>query len=249
MSRVLVVPAAGAGSRLRTSIPKVLVPVAGRTMLDRLLALYAPWIDGLVVVAHPSFSDELRSHMRGQSAPADVVEQRERTGMLDAVLLAAPVIARRRPDEVWITWADQVGVLAATVQRLAATMAGEDHPAAAVPTVQRRDPYVHFDRDASGRLCGLRQRREGDAMPAVGESDMGLFALTRDAFERQLPDYARGVVPGASTGERNFVPFVPWLAGRATVATFPCTDAREAIGINTPEELRFMEEWIATRHA
>ena len=249
MSRVLVVPAAGAGSRLRTSIPKILVPVGGRRMLDHLLALYAPWIDWLVVVAHPSFAEALRSRLRAQGTPAEVVEQRERTGMLDAILLAAPAIARRRPDEVWITWADQVGVLPATVQRLADAMAGAGRPAAALPTVHRPDPYIHFDRDAGGRLIALRQRREGEAMPDAGESDMGLFALTRDAFERQLPDYARGVAPGAATGERNFLPFLPWLAARADVVTVPCTDAREAIGINTPEELRFVEEWIATRPA
>jgi hypothetical protein len=31
--------------------------------------------------------------------------------------------------------------------------------------------------------------------------------------------------------------------------TFPCTDAREAIGINTPEELRLMEAWMSARSA
>lgn len=248
MRRVLIVPAAGAGSRLRTSTPKVLVPVAGRPMLDHLLALYAPWVESLVVVAHPSFADAVRAHLRGQRVAAAVVEQRDRTGMLDAVLLAAPAIPRDSADQVWVTWADQIGILPATLQRLADTMA-TGGPAAALPTVRRRDPYIHFDRDASGRLTGIRQRREGDAMPDAGESDMGLFALSRDAFDRHLPAYASGVVPGAATGERNFVPFVPWLAARASVATCSCTDAREAIGINTPEELRFVEDWIATRHA
>ena len=86
-------------------------------------------------------------------------------------------------------------------------------------------------------------------MPAVGESDMGLFALTRDAYERQLPAFATAVAPGQGTGERNFVPFIPWLAVRERVATFPCTDERESVGINTPQDLRFMEDWIATRPA
>src|SRR6266545_4141881 len=63
----------------------------------------------------------------------------------------------------------------------------------------------------------------------------------------ELPDYARNVERGRGTGERNFLPFIPWLAQRARVATFPCTDPREAIGINTPEELRRMEEWMVTR--
>jgi CTP:molybdopterin cytidylyltransferase MocA len=242
MSRVLIVPAAGAGSRLGGDVPKILVPVAGRPMLDRLIDLYRPFAGTIVVVAHPSFSARL-------AGPFDVVEQRERTGMLDAVLLGMDAVRRTQPDEVWVTWGDQVGVLRATIERLAEVMGSAANPAAALPTVRRAEPYIHFDRDAAGRLAALRQRREGDTMPPVGESDMGLFALRRGAFERDLSEYAAGVERGRGTGERNFVPFIPWLAQRAPVETFPCTDAREAIGINTPDELRMMEAWLVTRTA
>ena len=218
-------------------------------MIDYLLALYAPWVESAVVVAHPSFTDELHAHLRGQRLHADVVEQRDRTGMLDAVLLAAPVIAQRAPDEVWITWGDQVGVLPATAARLAQAMAEPPRPAMALPTVRRTHPYTHFERAASGAIVRLLQQREGDPMPEAGESDMGLFAVSRRAYDRQLTAYAEGVVPGHATGERNFVPFVPWLASRERVVTFPCTDEREAIGINTPEELRAMEAWLRSRQA
>ena len=240
VSRLLIVPAAGAGSRLGADLPKILVPVAGRPMLEHLLDLYRPVADWVVVVAHPTFSAQLKG-------PFEMVEQQARTGMLDAVLLGAPAVARHHPDEVWVTWGDQVGVLRATVERLAEAMAAHDAPAAALPTVRRTEPYIHFERDADGRIAALRQRREGDAMPATGESDIGLFALTRQAFTHDLQEYSRGVQPAAGTGERNFVPFVPWLARRARVVTIPCTDAREAIGINTPEELHVMEQWLATR--
>jgi hypothetical protein len=167
--------------------------------------------------------------------------------MLDAILAAATDVRARRPHDVWITWADQIGVLPDTLQRLAVAMSSNPVPALALPTVQRRDPYIHFDRDASGRMTRLLQKREGDAMPAEGESDMGVFALHADAFNRELEEYARGVVPGAGTGERNFLPFVPWVAQRASVVTVACTDSREAIGINTPEELAAVEQWLRTR--
>ena len=51
----------------------------------------------------------------------------------------------------------------------------------------------------------------------------------------------------AGTGERNFLPFIPWIAARAPVVTFPCTDEREAIGVNTPEELALVEEYLKER--
>ena len=78
-------------------------------------------------------------------------------------------------------------------------------------------------------------------MPQTGMSDAGLFSLSRDAFETWLPEYARVAQPGAETGERNFLPFLPWLAGRARVGTFEI-DVQEAQGINTPEDLVAVEQ-------
>jgi len=138
-------------------------------------------------------------------------------------------------------------VLPATLERLVQVTSRTPPPALALPTVKRRDPYTHFERGTDGRLRRFRQRREGDPMPAEGESDMGVFAMTRETFERDLPDYAREVPLGSATGERNFVPFVAWLAQRKPVATFPCTDPMEAIGVNTPEELRQVENWLRAR--
>lgn len=243
--RVLIIPAAGRGSRLGTSTPKALVPVNGRPMLDHLVTLYAPVVQRIVVVAHPSFSDEVRTWGRGH-AIVSVAEQAQPTGMLDAILAAAPDVREHRPTDVWITWADQIGVLPETLRRLAAAMADVPMPALALPTVQKPDPYIHFERDASGRISRLLQKREGDAMPPAGESDMGVFALSAEAFDRDLENYAARVTPGSGTGERNFVPFVPWIAQRARVVTVACTDPREAIGINTPDDLAAVEHWLRT---
>jgi NDP-sugar pyrophosphorylase family protein len=243
---MLVIPAAGRGSRLLASAPKPLVPVNGRPMLDHLLDLYTPFVDHVVVVAHPTFSAVIEQWAR-RYGDISVAEQPAPTGMLDAILLARDAVREHDPEAVWITWADQVGVLPATVARLVEATRGAHPPALALPTVRRADPYVHFDRDATGRIVRLLQRREGDPMPDNGESDMGLFGLTREAFDGDLKEYARDVIPGGATHERNFVPFVPWLAQRKTVATFPCTDPIEAIGINTPDELRQVEAWLRTR--
>jgi len=256
MRRLLIIPAAGAGSRLGGDVPKILVPVAGSPMVALLLSLYRPWIDSTVVIAHPTFSETVRAYLHrandaipGGGMHVAVTEQTSRTGMLDAVLLAAPAVERQAPDEVWITWGDQVGVLPATVERLANAMGANPPPRMALPTVRGRDPYTHFERDASGRITGLLHRREGDRMPADGESDMGLFAMTRETYERDLRAYAEAVRPGETTGERNFLPFVPWLAARATVTTIPCSDPREAIGVNTPDDLVVVEQWLGSRPA
>jgi CTP:molybdopterin cytidylyltransferase MocA len=247
-SRLLIVPAAGLGTRLRAGVAKALVPVNGRPMLDWIADLYEPHVDLTVVVTHPSFKQPIEAWADDRGL-TEVVVQQQPTGMLDAILLGVSAVARLMPETIWITWCDQVGVLPATVQHLAEVTSSEPPPALALPTVRRLDPYIHLERDAEGRIVRVLHRREGDAMPPEGESDMGLFSLSRQAFERDVRGYARELTRGATTGERNFLPFIPWLAGRDRVVTFPCTDPMEAVGVNTPEELQQVEAWLRQRTA
>lgn len=214
-------------------------------MLDRLADLYAPFVTRIVVIVSPGGRGPIGDWAGGRGAA--IVEQASPTGMLDAILLATATIEAQRPDTVWITWADQVGVLRATLARLAREEEEGLPSGMILPTVRRLDPYIHFVRDRHGRIAGLLQRREGDVMPVEGEGDIGVFALRRDTFLRDLPAFARDATAGAATGERNFLPFIPWLARRSPVATIPCSDAMEAIGVNTPEQLRAVEAWLQSR--
>ncbi len=242
--RVLVVPAAGRGSRLGGSVPKALVEVAGRPMLAWLLSLYRPWIAGLVVVAHPSTRDAILDVVNGAGVPSAMVVQTEPTGMLDAVLLGCEAAARWSPDRIWITWCDQIAVHPQTLARLADN---EGVSSVALPLIARDSPYIHFDRDAAGRIVGVRQRREGHVMPARGDSDMGLFSMSAHAASVDLPAFAGAATADAVTGERNFLPFIPHAAAHGTVVTTTATEDIEAVGVNTPEELARVEAHLTSR--
>lgn len=246
MPPVLIIPAAGLGTRLRTPLPKLLVPVAGRPMIDRVLALYRPFISRAVLVLNPASFDAVRQHLADRP-DVDLVIQPKPTGMLDAVSLAADVIEPSASSWVWITWCDQVAVHPGTLDRLSRLIA--EHPSALVvmPTVIGRDPYIHFERDTAGRITRVLHRREADVMPAEGESDMGVFALSPRALFTLLPSYSREVEAGQATGERNFLPFIPWAARRGEVVTFPSEHPLEAVGLNTQADLRLIEEYLRAR--
>ena len=245
--RILVIPAAGLGSRLGAALPKLLVPVGGMPMIDRLARLYENAADGIVLIVHPSFAEAVRQHVAGWNKPVSLAVQAQPTGMLDALVLASDAVRAGGYGEVWITWCDQVAVHPATVRRLAETTAAEPRPALALPTVVRPSPYIHLQRDASGRIAQVLHRREGDRMPDVGESDMGLFGMSSTTYLDLLPRYGREASIGQVTGERNFLPFIPWVAARHDVATFPSVDELEAVGVNTPAELALVERYLAAR--
>jgi bifunctional UDP-N-acetylglucosamine pyrophosphorylase/glucosamine-1-phosphate N-acetyltransferase len=247
MDRLLIVPAAGAGTRLGTSVPKLLVPVDGIPMITRVLALYTDLASRAAIVVHPAALPEVRRQLANPPIAVDFVTQEEPTGMLDAILLAAPVVERWQPARVWITWCDQIALLPSTLAKLRAVDESAPAPALALPTCRARDPYVHFVRGSDGRIMKVLHRREGDTMPDEGETDAGLFDLSQQAYSVDLRAYAGRPQIGARTGERNFVPFVAWMAERGTVVTVDCAEPEEAVGINTPDELARIEDHLRAR--
>ena len=247
MKRLLVIPAAGRGSRLGWHGAKALCPVAGRPMVDWLIARYAPLVDLIVLVAAPAAEHDFREHVAGVGTRAAVVVQPHPTGMLPAILCARSLVQDEQPEQVWITWCDQIGISRVTVETLAAELDRNADAALVFPTVRQTPPYIHFARNADGRIIEVLQRREGDPMPPSGESDTGLFGLRRETYLADLVTYETVAPTGDSTRERNFLPFVPWLAGRKPVRTFDLGDPREAIGVNTQADIAVVEAFLLGR--
>lgn len=249
-SPLLIIPAAGLGTRLHATVPKVLHPVQGKPMIDHILELYDRSVAGFVLVLHPSFEDAVRRHCAPWGSRIAYARQERPSGMLDAILSPAGELWAARPARVWITWCDQIAIHSDTIQTL--KQLGDQEPATALilPTAEQVKPYIHLQRGAGGRIVAIRQRREGDAMPEVGESDIGVFALSPETYFEHLAAFATQAGTGSASRERNFLPFIPWLSLRgARVWTFPCRDPREAIGINTPEDLRTVEAYLSERNA
>ncbi len=164
-------------------------------MLDHLARLYRAHVARWFLVVRPSDEALIRSACDRLGLDAEIAHQETPTGMLDALLAPAAAVARAEPDLVWMSWADQVAIHPMTVARLERTAGVSPRPALVLPTTLRPAPYIHFQRDASRRVVGLLQRREGDAMPEMGESDCGVFSLTRVAYADSRRACAAGTGP------------------------------------------------------
>lgn len=244
MNDVMIIPAAGLGSRLKSPIPKVLFPVNGRPMIEYLLGLYAPMVESFILVLNPSFVEGVKNHCARYDLDIQYEVQKTPSGMLDAILAPRARIQLRRPQGIWITWCDQIVVHPNTISTLS-QLSGQFPQAAMIfPTIAKRDPYIHFVRDAQGSIVGVSHAREGDKMPEVGENDIGLFRLSGEAYLEHLPVYAQNAPLSRATRERNFLPFIPWLYGRAEVRTFPANDEIESVGVNDLADLQKIESHL-----
>ena len=237
-----IIPAAGRGTRLAFDQPKILYPVAGRTILAWLVDLLTPFCGRLIVVASREGAPMIAPHLPPH---AEVVVQPEPRGMADAIQAALPSL---HTPHALIVWGDQAAL---KPQSLAHCIRLHEHaaPLATVPTVTRSKPYIHFERDAAGRVTRVLQAREGDAMPEHGESDSGVFFFRSIALRRLLAELQRsGAGIGARTGEFNFLPVLP-LAARVegSLLTPPIMTEEESIGVNTPHDAEILAAVLRAR--
>jgi bifunctional UDP-N-acetylglucosamine pyrophosphorylase / glucosamine-1-phosphate N-acetyltransferase len=244
MNNVMVIPAAGLGSRLKSSVPKLLFPVNGRPMVDYLLHLYAPVVESFIIVLSPSAVDQARNYCTRYDLDIQYAVQETPSGMLDAVLIPWERICIRRPQDIWITWCDQIAIHPQTVANLSRMSTQFPQMAVILPTIWKTKPYVHFTRDGRGAIVDVLHAREGDCMPEVGESDVGLFRLSCEAYLECLPVYAREAPRSKVTQEKNFLPFIPWLNGRAEIRTFPISNEIESVGVNDMADLQRIERHL-----
>src|SRR3977135_515870 len=149
-----VVLAAGEGTRLRSSMPKVLHPVAGHSMLAHVLAA-APKGPGaaLAVVIGPDHEAVAKETKRVRPDAATFI-QRERLGTAHAVLAARDAIARGA-DDLLVVFGDTPLISAETFARLRAPL--KEGAALAVLGFRAADPTGYGRLLVEGNhLVGIR---------------------------------------------------------------------------------------------
>jgi bifunctional UDP-N-acetylglucosamine pyrophosphorylase / glucosamine-1-phosphate N-acetyltransferase len=243
-----IIPAAGRGTRLGFDLPKILYPVAGRTILEWLARLLRPICARVIVVASPEgapvISRRLDELLPGQS---EVAVQAEPRGMADAIQSALPQL---RTTHALIVWGDQAALKPESLD-VSVRLHENAAPLATVPTAMRDKPYIHFERDSSNRVIRVLQAREGDTMPATGESDCGVFFFRSIALRRLLAELQRnGAGMGGRTGEFNFLPALP-LAGRlaGSLLTPRIMTEEESIGVNSRQDAEILAGVLLARGA
>ncbi|KRP95947.1 bifunctional N-acetylglucosamine-1-phosphate uridyltransferase/glucosamine-1-phosphate acetyltransferase [Bradyrhizobium pachyrhizi] len=156
-----VVLAAGEGTRMRSSLPKVLHPVAGQPLLAHVLNAAASGEGSQLAVVIGPDHEAVANEVRRVRPDAQTFVQRERLGTAHAVLAAREAIARSA-DDLLIAFGDTPLISAETFARMRAPL--RDGAALAVLGFHAADPtgYGRLVVE-NGRLVAIREQADASA--------------------------------------------------------------------------------------
>lgn len=240
---VAVVLAAGQGTRMRSRIPKVLHPLAGRPILLHVLdALGAAGVERPVVVTGHG-ADEVEPVLGER---ATTVRQEPQLGTADAVRVALEAVPADAA-ELLVTMGDVPLQPADLYATLLDNLRGGE---AAIALVSARpdDPtgYGRVVRDADGGAAAIVEERDADAETReIGEVNVGTYAFDAAWLRAALPR-----IQPSPSGELYLTDLVALAVGDGrAVQVVVAADPVDAMGINDRVALATAEERMRRRIA
>ncbi len=241
-SSLTVVLAAGEGTRMRSSIPKVLHRVAGQSLLAHVLRA-APNGEGarLAVVIGPDHH-AVAEEVRRLRPDASTFIQHERLGTAHALLAARDAIARGADDLV-VAFGDTPLISAATFERLRAPL--RNGAALAVLGFRAADPTGYGRLLMEGtRLVAIREHADATA----AEREITLCNAGVMAFDgHRALDIIEGIGNANSKSEYYLVDAVGIVRKRGWEAVVIETSEDEVRGINDKAQLAEAEGVMQAR--
>jgi bifunctional UDP-N-acetylglucosamine pyrophosphorylase/glucosamine-1-phosphate N-acetyltransferase len=233
--------AAGQSTRMRSKIPKVMHPLAGKPLLrwavDAVVAAGARPVVVLSSDVEPAAREIL-------PRDAGVAIQSAMRGTGDAVRTALDA-TDARDGEVFVVYGDTPTLSPATLDRLR-TLRAERGAAIAMLTgrVGTENAYGRIVRDAAGDVRRIVEARLATAEERqLPESNLGAYAIDLGWLRTAI-----GGLSANATGEIFFTDIVDVaIAGGKRVAAFCTADAGEGIGVNTRVELAAAEAILRRR--
>ncbi|MGH6785740.1 MAG: bifunctional UDP-N-acetylglucosamine diphosphorylase/glucosamine-1-phosphate N-acetyltransferase GlmU [Novosphingobium sp.] len=241
----VVILAAGQGTRMKSDRHKVLHPVAGRPMLEHLLASVAELAPERQVVVVGAGREQIETALGDRAA---IAVQEPQLGTGHAVLQAEAALAGFSGD-VLVVYADVPFVSPETMRAMVERLHGADEPAVVVLGFIPANPLAYGRVIAEGdRIARMVEHKDANqAERACTLCNSGLLAARSDDLFGLL---AR--VGNANAQGEYYLPDVVNIAladGRAC-AVVTTADADEVAGINSRTELAEAEgRWQAARRA
>ena len=230
----VVILAAGQGTRMKSSLPKVLHGVTGRPMIEHVLAAAASLLPATTTVVIGHLAASIRERLAPHPADLRFVLQEPQLGTAHALRQVEPLFAGQQGTLVLLS-GDVPLLTAATLQRLLAAHRAAGAAATVVTAlVDRPYGYGRIVR-TGGRIARIVEER--DATPAerrIREINSGIYAFDL----APLFDTLRAVAAHNAQGEYYLTDVIAACRRRKRpVETVLVDDPGEVRGINSRSEL------------
>jgi bifunctional UDP-N-acetylglucosamine pyrophosphorylase/glucosamine-1-phosphate N-acetyltransferase len=244
----VLIMAAGEGTRMRSSLPKVLHPVCGRAMIAwPVLAAREAGAGRVLVIVGPT-----HDLTGGLPEGTETVTQPEANGTGGAMIAAIEAI--EASGEVVVLSGDHPLLGAGTISELIETHRAEE-AAATIMTVEMDDPgaYGRIVRDAEGGVERIAETKHPENVPQeildTKEINTGTYCFHGPTFAAALGR----LTPDNDAGELYLGDTLPLLReGSHKVAAYVASDPNVNLGVNTRADLALVSaearRKIAERH-
>ena len=230
-----VVMAAGKGTRMKSKLPKVMHPLAGKPLIEHVLEMARSLeIEQLnVILGH-----EREVIAERISEQAEIIVQEEQLGTGHAVMQALPYL--EGVEDVLILSGDQPLLQAATLRRLL-MLHKEQEAAATVLTAMLEQPFGYGRVIKAGNQLEkiIEEKDATDEQRQLREINTGTYCFRVAELRAALQE----IKPQNAQGEYYLTEvFAILLRKNQKVLTLCTEDANEALGINSREQLAEAEE-------
>ena len=241
MSLDIVILAAGQGTRMRSALPKVLHPVAGKSMLGHVIDTARQLSPRKIHVVIGHGAELVRERLAADDV--DFVLQAEQLGTGHAVAQALPHI---EADKVLILYGDvpltQVETLSRLLEQASDTQLG-------LLTVNLADPtgYGRIIRDEAGIVQAIVEHKDAsEAQRAIREGNTGILAVPG----KRLGYWLGRLSNSNAQGEYYLTDVIAMaVADGLVVATETAQEEMEVLGANDRIQLAQLERYYQQRAA
>lgn len=248
MSTRVIVLAAGKGTRMGADVPKPLVEVAGRPMLDHLLDNVRD--SGLderpVLVISPDAVERFDEICRSRSC--EYVVQQEQLGTAHAAQVAQE--ACNGAETIIVLYGDHPFISADIIEELNTLHTKSDAVITMLTTTvpNFKKEYAGFERwgrilrDDVGKILGIREAKDAtEEELLVKEVNPSIFAFDAE----WLWSHVREIENHNASNEYYLTDLVEMAIDEGEEVITAPAKPFEVVGINTPEELERAEKYFA----